>query len=1114
MLHLLLFSWSEIAEQSTLSFTSFATIVGFLLLLMIAVGATDANSLLDCFDHRRAAPTIRLRRTYLSLPIALIALLLVTSSVALAQADAANATVKGEVIDQTGAAVSGAVISISNLERGTTRNVLTDDEGIYRIPFLQPGLYDLRIEAKGFQSQVLRQMVLTVGEVGVYDVQLQISEIKEAVRVDNPTPEIERTQQSETIERQQVANLPNLSRNLTSYVFTLPGIADVSAARVQQTRVAPIPTSGFSVGAGNGRSNYFSIDGGENDSGVGSLRVRNLSVEAVQEFQINRNAFSAEYGFTAGTAVNVVTRGGTNEFHGAGYLFYRSQKTSARDPLNTTGHKAFEQRIVPGFNLSGPISRNRAFFFSSFEALKYDVARLRSYTSNAALLQPTNAQEVYLRALETGPNATDITRRIASGLRSTLTTTNYPTTMELLRGSEGQFTAPSRSYNWTTRLDFEPTLRDVINGRFTLAKEDNNQLRADNVEAPTNALLEVMNDYTVVGTWGHIFGGSLVNQLRVQFASDHYRQISAAPDSALIRIAGLIDYGRVLTIPTVMRQKRYQFDDVVSWIRGTQDFKFGISYRPVDANLLNELGFGGTYQFAAGLPLSRAIAPADLGVLIGPLTPSADSTLTSIQAFNLGLPSIWQQGFGQPGFHAWQHNLGTFGQVSHRLTPRLTINVGARLNFDGEPEPLDRNVSISPRVGFAWDPFGKGKTVIRGGFGTFFAPVSLQVLSAATLQSDSGEFINLQSRTLQDGAQSTQALWAYGVSIGRLPFLALREGDVRAFGIIPAPQQPNRRISEAAEDYDNPYTVQASLGISQEIARDLGFEIAVQVYHGVHLPIAIERNYRESGQFVTVPGMPGSDLFGPRLERIDPLLAQKIVHSSEGNSIYYGMTSSLFKRFGKSQFRASYTYSKAIDDVLDFTGASTPYLPTRRRVDRGISAYDLRHSFVFSGVFETKSKSDGQSRLQQTLSDITLSPIIALRSGFPFNLFIGRDVNGDLNSTDRPYHAPRNSGVGENFYSVDLRVSKRIYFGEDTSGPRVELIAEATNLFNRANFLRVNDVVCGTTAQPGFINGCDPKFLFGPFDFRGDRSLPPTAPLGFVTAAPARQFQFGLKFEF
>ena len=1035
-----------------------------------------------------------------------------------AQADVATSTLKGRVTDQMDAAVTGASVSVIAAGRGVVRTVETDGDGSYQVPVLQPGTYNLRVEAQGFQSQIIQTLILTVGQVGIQEVRLQVGSVEEAVNIDDKQllVDTERTQQADTVEGREINSLPNLSRNFTSYIFTLTGVADVTAARVQQTRVSPVPTSGFSVGSANGRSNYVSIDGGENESGMGSLRIRNLSIEAVQEFQVNRNAFSAEYGFTAGTAINVVTRGGANYYHGSGYLFYRSEKTAARDPLNTSGPKAPERRVTPGFTLGGPLSDSKAFFFSSFEALHYDITRFRSYTNVPSLLAPTAAQSAYFQTLESGPNASATTRRIATQLRSTLATTSYATTLQILKESEGQFIAPTRAYNWTTRLDYNPNENNLITGRFTLALEDNDLLRADNVESPANGQKETVDDYTTVGTWNHIFGNGAVNQLRFQFAADKYGLLSRSPESTLIRIAGLIDYGRVLQLPIIQKQKRFQFDDTLSWTQKSHDFKVGVSYRPVNADLVTQLGFGGIYQFTAGLPLSRAVATSDLPVLTGPLAAPADTLLTSLQAFNLGLPSVWQQGFGNPVLDVWQQNFASFAQLTWRPSSRLVLNLGGRLNYDGEPEPLDHNTSVSPRVGIAWDPFGKGETVIRAGFGTFYAPVSLQVLTAAALQSDSGEFINLQSRTLQDGAQSTQALWAYGVNLGKLPFTSLTEADVRAFGIVPAPRQPGRRIGEAATDYNNPYTVQASIGISQQLRRNLAIEIAGIMYHGVHLPIALEGNYRETGQFVTVPGLPQSDLFGPRLERIDPLIGQKIIHSSEGNSIYYGLTASLIKRFTKgSQFRISYTYGKAIDDVLDFTGASTPYLPTRRYVDRGISAYDLRHSFTASGSFDTPFKSGpGNHWIKRTLADITFSPIITLRDGFPFNLFIGRDVNGDLNTTDRPYYAPRNSGQGENFYSVDARISKRFFFRKDSDGPSLDLIVEATNLFNHANFLRVNDIVCGTTSQPGFINGCDPKFLLGPFDFKGIRGLPPTAPLAFVSAGPARQFQFGLKFNF
>ena len=221
----------------------------------------------------------------------------------------------------------------------------------------------------------------------------------------------------------------------------------------------------------------------------------------------------------------------------------------------------------------------------------------------------------------------------------------------------------------------------------------------------------------------------------------------------------------------------------------------------VDARVTSEIGLGGFYQFGGGLPVARAVATPDVGVLTGPLAPPADTALTALQAFNLGLPAIWQQGFGNPSLHAWQHNLGIFGQVSWKVTPRLTLDLGARLNYDGEPEPFDRNISLSPRLGFAWDAFGKGRTVIRGGIGTFYAPVGLQILAAATLQSGSGQFLNLPSRTLQDGRAGRRGI----VGLWRKPRKLL-------FGLSP------RRMSAPSASRPAPISRTAASSTPQKIS--------------------------------------------------------------------------------------------------------------------------------------------------------------------------------------------------------------------------------------------------------------------------------------------------------
>src|SRR6185369_6768915 len=266
----------------------------------------------------------------------------------------------------------------------------------YQIPLLRPGQYDVKVEKEGFKKYFGNKLTLTIGQVAVLEVKLEVGELSSEVRVttDVPLIETERTQQSNTIEQRQIAALPNISRSFTDYIFTLPGVADSSVAFAQNAArtLRNTPSTSISIGGGSGRGNYVTIDGGENESGSGSLRIRNMSVEGIQEFQVNRLGFNAEYGFTAGTALNVITKSGTNDFHGNAYLFLRSHNTSARNPLFFGAKRPYEQYVFPGINAGGPIKKNKAFYFLSYEGLKQDEGLIRSYTSNAALLSATAAQ--------------------------------------------------------------------------------------------------------------------------------------------------------------------------------------------------------------------------------------------------------------------------------------------------------------------------------------------------------------------------------------------------------------------------------------------------------------------------------------------------------------------------------------------------------------------------------------------------------------------------------------------------------------------------------------------------------------------------------------------------
>lgn len=222
----------------------------------------------------------------------------------------------------------------------------------------------------------------------------------------------------------------------------------------------------------------------------------------------------------------------------------------------------------------------------------------------------------------------------------------------------------------------------------------------------------------------------------------------------------------------------------------------------------------------------------------------------------------------------------------------------------------------------------------------------------------------------------------------------------------------NRVIFQADPDYKNNYSIQGNLGIQRQIARDLSLDVAYQVYRGVHLQRSHQINYRESA----TPNTRGA-AFGPAYTRIDTTAAQINNYESTANSIYHGMTVSLTKRFNNHfQFQTNYTFSKTIDDVTDYNSGFAAAFPTRLGLERSLSSFDIRHNFVASGVFTSPFKN-------WVMRDIAISPIVFIRSGIPFTLYTGADTNGDTHVNDRLLHIGRNTGIGPNFRSVDMRVA-------------------------------------------------------------------------------------------
>ncbi|HEX5085178.1 MAG TPA: hypothetical protein VFY40_24340 [Blastocatellia bacterium] len=350
---------------------------------------------------------------------------------------------------------------------------------------------------------------------------------------------------------------------------------------------------------------------------------------------------------------------------------------------------------------------------------------------------------------------------------------------------------------------------------------------------------------------------------------------------------------------------------------------------------------------------------------------------------------------------------------------------------------------------------------------------------------------------------------------------AITLADVAQLGVNPRPGGPLEVRFRLGPDYRNPTTYQTSLGVQRDIGAGISLDLSYLYARGLH--IARNRDINQINQ--TGPANPLNPMGGPCFVRfpappspsntcpgaasdfINPLRFQDNVYDTTANSFYHAFTAQAQKRFSRNfSLNAHYTFSKAIDEVTDFNSDFSPQNPLNAGLERSISAFDQRHRFVASGVF--------QSPFEHLVArDWLLSPIVVAQSGRPFNLLLGFDANNDGNpQSDRPGFAGRNTGRGEAFYSFDMRLARRFLVKE---GRFLEITVEGFNLFNRTNFLGINNVIGGACVANGLPVACTPGATpLVDFGLRGQADVKPTAPLGFTSASDPRQLQFGARLNF
>ncbi|MDQ3754286.1 MAG: carboxypeptidase regulatory-like domain-containing protein, partial [Acidobacteriota bacterium] len=905
------------------------------------------------------------------------------------QASSSTADLRGQVTDSTGALVPNATVTLTDTGKGTSRTANTDDEGQYVFLAVPPSDYELRVEAAagGFAASTTR-VTLTVGQQANLPVQLSASGVAESINVvaGAEVVETDRTQQSSVINEQQITNLPISRRNYLDYALLTPGVTDSdNIADASDFRVAQTPQSGLSFGGNNGRGNYVGVDGAETIDSTGGV-IQTIGQEAVQEFQVLRNSFNAEFGTASGGIVNTVSKTGTNDLHGSLFGLFRDDKFDARNSFDFApdGQSPFSRQQYGG-SLGFPIQQDKTFGFVALERFNQDQTTFVNLLNDPSIFQITSSQNALFNFLQAGtPFAA-----AAGGLRAALTTTAaaYPRTVNLFSDASGQFPFEEKQTLFNARLDHQFSSRHNAYARFSLT-----DLIAENQAA--GALTAVSRGRTVDSFNGAAlisdtfqFGSSTVNEFKAQYLYHRFGVFPNDPIGPEFNIEGAGNFGRDIFLPSNTIERHYDFYDNVTHVTGNHTLKFGGSLLVLDVSANNDTFFGGRFNFGAAIPLSNIIA---LNPALGPpvlmqltqfltannpaLLPSLSAPISALQSFNLNLPIVYQQGFGETSANSVTVRTGFYGQDTWKARQNLTLTYGLRYSINNEPFFIrtDKN-DFQPRVGFAFDPFSNGKTVIRGGAGVFSGYALYVVANVTTELSarDDPSNIDIVLATATSGPLGLPTSFAVYQRFLQLTNNFSRtptEADLATLNVTPRPGAPLEVRFREDPNYKTPTTYQASLGLQQNLGRGFSLDLGYLFTRGLYLT----RN-RDLNQFKrTGPINPLNPNGGPTFIRFasaaqvtaglssdfrTPLRFQDNQYESSASSFYHAGTFAVTRRFANNfSLNTHYTFSKAIDEVTDFNSDFSAQNPLNLRLDRALSSFDQRHRAVFSGVFQSSSR--------------------------------------------------------------------------------------------------------------------------------------------------------------
>ncbi len=1000
-------------------------------------------------------------------------LLLAISNV-FAQSQASTGQITGIVSDATGAVVPNAAVTITNKNNNQIQEATTSDDGLYRFVLLQPGNYTVKAISSGFGEQTIEAEV-QVGRTIDVNFTLGASGTTTTVEVTGESIQTTANQFDSVQNQTAINNLPINGRRFQDFATLTPSAqVDPSRGQISLSGQRGINTVVNVDGADYTQPFFGGIRGGERSNSAFTIPQ-----ESIGEFIVVAAGYAPEFGRSTGGIVNVVTKSGTNQFRGSAFYLYRPEKLArgndftdalADQRLNALG---IEATLAPtqhqfGGSFGGPIYKNKLFFFGSYEQQEFNAPRTILF-SNLVGITPTATQTE---------------------------------AFNFYRGQEGSYDATNNAKAVLGRVDYNFNDSNRFNVRYNYNRNDalNNITTGESEIDPTrsralsNQGTEADRGHTAVVQLFSNFSPTLVNEFRYQFAREDRPRSSNSLFANVQTTIG--EYGARNFLPTTQFDVRHQVINSLTYINGNHSFKFGGEFSNLYANQIFGQNQFGLYNFS-GLTSITGILDALSGTRVAGRLGRLD-TSTARYTQQIGNLSV--------GYHVQEFAL--YAQDSWRITPRLTLNYGLRFEKQYNPETeatntavlnLIRNTSFpllggrsidpatapdsqnqwGPRLGFAYDPTGNGKTVIRAYTGIYYARTPLLLLTnavadfrlppanvsvqlgpgafnATTFNQTTFDTANPQYVAIVGAGQAPNTVYRQfailGINLNNSPLTSLPTlsptqlqtiGDrIQAARTAAAPALgvfQNANFIGINPNFKNPESYQFGGGIEHEIGKNMYAGIDISWVKTVFLQRNIDINIPAISGFNAVTGRP---IVNRNVGRPIPTLGTIQLRDSSARSLYRGANFRFRMSRSWGQVNAFYTFSRSnSDDDNERSSGGVLYSnPYDLSGEYGPSALDRRHQFVANPVFFLPF-------------DIEVSSAIRLRSGSPINTTVGSDLNGDGNSTDRPYIAP-NVELGRNFYrnrpiyDVDLRAQKSFKFGETR---RLIFSSEFFNIFGLSN---------------------------------------------------------------